>query len=144
MVKRRLYHAFPMLSQGAGRHRRGVRVQRVGLPSRLINMPAHAAFYRSMYSRSDIVMRACRFHHAVAIVWSSLKPFFLFVFWPRRLELQPGTLQDVWMQVLLKKDGVYTLVVYKIYFMQGLIFTCFSWTLFFCINVKYMHLPFPK
>lgn len=29
-------------------------------------MPAHAAFHRSRYSRSDIFMRARSFHHAVA------------------------------------------------------------------------------
>lgn len=36
-----------------------------------------------------------------------------------------GGTKDVCMHVLLNKDGVYTLVVYKIYFMQGLIFTYF-------------------
>lgn len=43
--------------------------------SRLINMPGHAAFYRSMDSRSDIFMRVCSFHHAVTVIYSSLKSF---------------------------------------------------------------------
>lgn len=43
--------------------------------SRLINMPGHAAFYRSMNSRSDIFMRVCRFHHAITVINSTFNDF---------------------------------------------------------------------
>lgn len=43
--------------------------------SRLINMPGHAAFYRSMNSRSDIFMRVCSFHHAITVINSTFNTF---------------------------------------------------------------------
>lgn len=108
--------------------------------TQLINMPDHAGFYRSMYSRSVIFMRvwfwSCRHSH--------LFRFQIFLTTEAPTAAEDARNKDVCMHVLLNKDGVYTLVAYKIYFMQGLIFTYFIWMLFFCINVKYMHLPFPK
>lgn len=137
----RLFHhgktaALPCLSHARPRRQTTTWCLRGGW-TQLINMPDHAGFYGSMYSRSVIFMRVCGLGHAVTAIYSGFKSFR-----PQRLQLARN--KDVCMHVLLNKDGVYTLVAYKIYFMQGLIFTYFIWMLFFCINVKYMHLPFPK
>lgn len=112
-----LYHARPRRRTTTWCLRRGC--------TQLINMPDHAGFYRSMYSRSVIFMRVCGFGHAVT--HSGFNSF-----WPQRLQLQRRTLairMYVCMCCWIKTESIHSL---RIKFISckdlylHILFECFS------------------